>query len=163
MKRVLSTVTAISLLFPAVTLAQTEGDGDIDIIPEAEAETEAEDAAVAVAPMRPNDEDGTAPMWDGIAECAAILAATSPTATNLIDRRKMSQNSEIWLAAADDMASQEGSLELSDQDWATRVTDWAQRIGDVDGMRQQTAWMTYCADVANARGLDGTVFAAETQ
>lgn len=143
MNRFLWTIALLSLLTPGAAVSQTE--------------------AEAEPVQRPGDESGTAAQSDGMAECAAIMAAASPTATNLIDRRNMKMNADAWLATAGTIAAEEGSGQIGPDVWDTKVTEWSQRIGDLDAMRAQTDWMAYCADVASTHGLDGTAFAVSTQ
>lgn len=141
MKQILSIFVVLMALAPVAGSDETET-------------TEEEAQAIG----RPGDEEGTAAPSDGLAECAAILAATSSTAKNIIDRNNMRNDSALWFAASGDLAAEEGGDEAGTDVWETKVSDWSGRIGSVDGMKQQTDWMAYCAEMAQTHGLNGSHF-----
>lgn len=107
--------------------------------------------------MRPGDTEGTALLSDGLAECAAILAVASTTASNIVERNTMSQTSAGWFAASGDQALSEGDLPAAEV-WAAKVTDWSGRIGSVAGMAKHADWMAYCAGIGAQQGLDSRFF-----
>ena len=148
MKRIASILVILTALSPVAVSAETEATPD-------ETDVSAEEAE-AVA--RPGDEEGTAAPSDGLAECAAILAATSPKATNIVDRNNMRNDSALWFAASGDLAAEEGGDQAGADVWETKVSDWSQRIISVDGMKSQNDWMAYCSEMAKTHGLNGAFF-----
>ena len=148
MKRIASILVILTALSPVAISAETEA------TPE-ETDVSAEAAEVAT---RPGDEEGTAAPSDGLAECAAILAATSPKATNIVDRNNMRNDSALWFAASGDLAAEEGGDQAGADVWETKVSDWSERIISVDGMKSQNDWMAYCSEMAKTHGLSGTFF-----
>lgn len=147
-KQIIPILVVIAALGPVAVTAETEA------TPE-ETDVSAEAAEVAT---RPGDEEGTAAPSDGLAECAAILAATSPKATNIVDRNNMRNDSALWFAASGDLAAEEGGDQAGADVWETKVSDWSERIISVDGMKSQNDWMAYCSEMAKTHGLSGTFF-----
>lgn len=143
MKLILSTAVIFSLGFGATAIAQ-------------EADTEN-------ALTRPGDAEGTAMPSDGLAECAAILAAASSRSTNIINRNNLQNSSAAWFAASGDLAVAEGGALPEADVWATKVTDWSGRIGSVDAMGQHGDWMSYCTQLGQQQQLDVAVFEAEVE
>lgn len=130
MNHLKSTLAILIFLAPALAQADTQTD----------------------APMRPDDEEGTLMPSDGLAECAAILAITSTHSRNRIEREALANRSADWFAASGDLALQEGALPATDL-WASKVENWADRIGSLDALTQKGDWMTYCAAAGQQRGL----------
>ena len=143
MKRFLSTLALLSFSSATAPYAETE--------------------AAQEEIVRPGDEDGSAMPSDGIAECAAILVAGSSKSTNIVYRNNMRHSSADWLAASRDLAVEEGSDLPADEIWDAKVSDWSERIGSVDAMRQHDDWMVYCADMGKKHGLDYEFFPVEDQ
>ena len=147
MKLLATALVALAVALPSVAWSQTE------------TETEAETGESASGPVRPDDEDGKKKPSDGLAECAAILAVASTTATNLIDRNSMQNASGAWFAASGDLAIEEGK-EPKTENWENKVASWAGQIGSVDAMSTHGDWMSYCAAVGAQYGLETTHFAS---
>lgn len=108
-------------------------------------------------PQRPGDPNGAAPMWDGVAECSAILAAASSRATSRIDRDNMQAAASAWFAATFDLAAQDGA-EVSPEELGEYVSGWAGQIGSVGALTGKADWMTYCAFIGGQNGLDARIF-----
>ena len=143
MKPILSTTAVISLLLPLVVFAETADEQNELTLP--------------------GDENGTAMPSDGLAECAAILAAAASKSTNIVYRSNMKNSSANWFATSGDLAIEEGSAHPEDEVWVTKVTEWSARIGSVDAMAQHGEWMTYCTEVGEAQQLDVAYFSVELE
>ena len=141
MKPILSTTAVISLLLPLVVFAETAD--------------EQEELTL------PGDENGTAMPSDGLAECAAILAAAASKSTNIVYRSNMKNSSASWFSASGDLTIKEGGALPKDEVWATKVTEWSTRIGSVDAMAQHGEWMVYCTKLGEAQQLDVAHFSVE--
>ena len=111
----------------------------------------------------PGDENGTAMPSDGLAECAAILAAAASKSTNIVYRSNMKNSSANWFATSGDLAIEEGGALPQDEVWVTKVTEWSARIGSVDAMAQHGEWMAYCTEVGEAQQLDVAYFSVELE
>lgn len=143
MKPILSTTTVISLLLPLVVFAESVDEQNELTLP--------------------GDENGTAMPSDGLAECAAILAAAASKSTNIVYRSNMKNSSANWFATSGDLAIEEGSAHPEDEVWVTKVTEWSERIGSVDAMAQHGEWMAYCTELGEAQQLDVTYFSVELE
>ena len=109
----------------------------------------------------PGDGNGTVMPSDGLAECAAILAAAASKSTNIVYRNNMINSSANWFATSGDLAIEEGSALPEDEVWVTKVTEWSARIGSVDAMAQHGEWMAYCTKLGEAQQLDVAHFSVE--
>lgn len=144
MNRFLSSAAVLSVYLPVAALA----------------ETVAEQNELSL----PGDEAGTAMPSDGLAECAAILAAAASKSTNIVYRGNMKNSSAAWFAASGDLAVAEGGALPEGDTWAAKVTEWSERIASVDAMAQHRDWMVYCTELGKAQQLDISEFslAADT-
>ncbi len=114
------------------------------------------------APVRPGAEEGQFPPSDGLAECAAILAAAGSRSKNLIERESLLLAAGSWFAISGDVAIAEGAPP-EEGVWEQKVTDWAGRIGSVDALGRHGDWMGYCAHLGASNGLDPALFAARSE
>jgi hypothetical protein len=160
MKPLLSIIAAVSLMSPAHVLAQTSGVQSQPAETEAQpADAQAQSGNTSSGPVRPGDAEGNIAESDGLAECAAILAAAASRSNNIIDRNRMKSGSASWFAASGDLAIEEGALPEA-QLWETKVSEWSGQIGSVDSLAGHSDWMSYCVGIGQSRGLETTVFAA---
>ncbi len=117
------------------------------------------ETAEPTVPMRPGDPHGAAPLWDGVAECASILAAASSRATSRIDRDNLQAAAGTWFAATFTLAAAEGA-EPSPEDLGETVAGWAGKIGGLSALDRMPDWMAYCNHVGGQNALDTRVFAS---